>query len=240
MVSSADFRLDHQRDMRAGRQLRQGRRRAMHQIADAADIEDDVILARSKSTMPVSFPIMRAPPSMRARVSGKMRMGDGAGERIGGVGLLRRRRRAAGAAPSPEPAPCCAWPAPTTHFLMWLGEYSAISSPACAPASSATARAWPSLSAADGSFATKACSTAIADGLLFGDHCAAPRCNAISRNPSPSAARLVRSRHARHGSACEPETSITPQPMRARPGSRPRMRIGALIGLLYPLCSTLS
>src|SRR5262249_29027039 len=41
-----------------------------------------------------------------------------------------------------------AWPAPTTHFLTRLGEYSPTSSPASAAASNATARAWPSLSAA--------------------------------------------------------------------------------------------
>src|SRR4029079_11905159 len=60
-----------------------------------------------------------------------------------------------------------AWPAPTTHFLIRLGAYSAISSPACAAASSATARACPNLRAACGSRATNACSTAMAAGACF-------------------------------------------------------------------------
>ena len=64
----------------------------------------------------------------------------------------------------------CAWPTPTTDFLIRFVAYSAISSPACAPASSATARAWPILSAADGSLATKASSTAIAVGRDLDDH----------------------------------------------------------------------
>ena len=43
------------------------------------------------STMPVSLPII-APTIMRARVVDEMRMGDGGGQRIGGIGL----RHAAG------------------------------------------------------------------------------------------------------------------------------------------------
>src|SRR5689334_2477520 len=37
------FRLDHQRDMRAGGELRQRRTRTLHEIADTADIDDGVI-----------------------------------------------------------------------------------------------------------------------------------------------------------------------------------------------------
>ena len=90
-------------------------------------------------------------------------MGDGRGQRIGGIGL---RDAAGGQQPlDHELHLVLAGMARAHHdFLMWLGEYSAISSPACAAASSATARAWPSLSAAEGSLATKACSTAMAWG----------------------------------------------------------------------------
>ena len=64
----------------------------MHQIADAADIEDDVILARPNPRMPVSLPIMTRAIMPRAR-AGEMGMGDGRGQRIGGIGLFAARRR---------------------------------------------------------------------------------------------------------------------------------------------------
>src|SRR5437763_663135 len=62
------------------------------------------------------------------------------------------------------------------------------------------------------------------------------RCNVISRAPNPLAVLVAITPWATWQSR-EPETSITPQPIWARPGSRPRMRIVRLIGCLYPLCS---
>ena len=82
--------------MRAHRQPRQGRGRALHQIAHAAHIQDHAHPRRCESTMPVSLPIIDAAIDARARAR-QMRMGDGRGQRIGGIGLGRRRRPAAAA-----------------------------------------------------------------------------------------------------------------------------------------------
>ena len=92
-----------------------------------------------------------------------MGMGDGDGERVGGVGLsgaARGRSRA-------TMALICTlspWPAPTTVFLMAFGAYSAMETPRSAGTSMAMPRAWPSFSVAEASRLTKVCSMAASTG----------------------------------------------------------------------------
>src|ERR1700760_3935327 len=101
------------------------------------------------------------------------------------------------------------------------------------------ARAWPSLRAALGSLATKACSTAIAIGRCSMITAPINSCRTIRRAASSDLASLGRTPCAR-GLSLVPVMSITPQPIRPRPGSRPRMRIVAPMPALYPVCSALS
>src|SRR5450631_1206097 len=123
-----------------------------------------------------------------------------------------------------------AWPAPTTVFFTWLGAYSATGIPNIAGASIATPRAWPSFKVATPSLLTKVCSTAASAGLKSPSTAARPSWIANRR--------LASGRPA--GGSTEPQPikasrlpsiSITPQPVRRRPGSMPRMRTGWRIGM---------
>ena len=85
--------------------------------------------------------------------------------------------------------------------------------------------------------ATKACSTAMAVGRMLGDHRgqladAAPS----AARPGPAAGLVAITPWAIWESRV-PSSAITPQPIRARPGSRPRMRIaqGCVMAPLYPV-----
>src|SRR5580692_10059843 len=122
-----------------------------------------------------------------------------------------------------------AWPAPTTVFFTWLGAYSATDIPTIAGASIATPRAWPSFSVATPSLLTKVCSTAASTGRKPPSTAASPswiasrrlasgRPSAGSTEPQPTKVSRL------------PSISITPQPVRRRPGSMPRMRTGWRIG----------
>ncbi len=66
------------------------------------------------------------------------------------------------------------WPAPTMVFFTRLGAYSATAIPARAGISSATPRAWPSLSVALASLLTKVASTAASSGDELLDHLREP------------------------------------------------------------------
>ena len=121
------------------------------------------------------------------------------------------------------------WPAPTTVFFTTLGAYSATISPACAGTSMAMPRAWPSLSVAD--------RVGIDEGRLhrrfvrpeFLDHRAAAR-HGSPPAVGPSAARsLVSTEPQATWISRLPSASIRPQPVRRRPGSMPRMRIGCAV-----------
>ena len=122
-----------------------------------------------------------------------------------------------------------AWPAPTTVFFTWLGAYSATEMPNIAGASIATPRACPSFRVATPSLLTKVCSTAASTGWKSPSTAASPSWIASSRLAS---GRLS-------GGSTEPQPmkisrlpsiSITPQPVRRRPGSMPRIRTGWRIG----------
>src|SRR3569833_1657571 len=60
------------------------------------------------------------------------------------------------------------------------------------------------------------------------------RCNSISRTPRPWIGLVAITPWATWPRR-EPETSITPQPMADRPGSRPRMRIESVMPLFVPV-----
>src|SRR6185312_16606482 len=159
-----DLHLDHQADMRADRQPRQGRGRTLHKIADAIHVQDDGVVRNGvhdtgelADHSPTTFRIFTVERCAWAMAAARASAASACVTPQ--VGSRRLTMNCTCSLP--------AWPAPTTHFLMWLGAYSAISSPACAAASKATARAWPILSAAWGSRATKACSTAMAVGPWF-------------------------------------------------------------------------
>src|SRR3984957_4319948 len=122
-----------------------------------------------------------------------------------------------------------AWPAPTTVFLTWFGAYSETEIPNIAGASIATPRAWPSFSVATPSLLTKVCSTAASIGRKSPSTGATPWWVASRRLASgglssgstePQAIKVSRL----------PSISITPHPVRRRPGSIPRMRTGWRIG----------
>src|SRR6185437_4521991 len=61
------LRLDHQRDMRAGREFRQRRAWTLHEIPDAADIDDGVVF-RDAVDDAGEFAADASAASMRARV----------------------------------------------------------------------------------------------------------------------------------------------------------------------------
>ena len=122
-----------------------------------------------------------------------------------------------------------ACPAPTTVFLTWLGAYSATDMPNIAGASMATPRAWPSFSVATPSLFTNVCSTAASAGL---------KSPSTAASPSWIASRRLASGRSSGGSTEPqpmktsrlPSVSITPQPVRRRPGSMPMIRTGWRIG----------
>src|SRR5665213_1797673 len=122
-----------------------------------------------------------------------------------------------------------AWPAPTTVFLTWFGAYSATAIPNIAGASIATPRAWPSFRVATPSLLTKVCSTAASTGLKSPSTVASPSWMASSRlasgRPSGGSTEPQPTKVSRL-----PSISSTPQPVRRRPGSMPRMRTGRRIG----------
>ena len=119
-----------------------------------------------------------------------------------------------------------AWPAPTTAFLIRFGEYSATLRPQRAGASMTAARAWPSFSVEDGFMLTKTSSIAASSQAWAAQTSA----TASSRNSSRSLNGAV------SGGATtpwaiqrrrDPSAATTPQPVRLRPGSRPRIRVAS-------------
>src|SRR6202035_1492660 len=122
-----------------------------------------------------------------------------------------------------------AWPAPTTVFFTWFGAYSATEIPNIAGASMATPRAWPSFKVATPSLLTKVCSTAASSGLKSSSTAASPswiaKGGVARRRPSGGSPEPQPTKASRL-----PSISITPQPVRRRPGSMPRIRTGWRIG----------
>src|ERR1700709_1882086 len=141
-----DLGLDHERGGGAGVQFCERRSRALHEIADAADVEDAVILGEAVDEAGQLADHDAIATSIRARVPARcacaMAQASASAASACSTRQVGNRRRTIAWTCS-----FCAWPTPTTDFLIWLGAYSAISRPACAAASSATARAWPILSA---------------------------------------------------------------------------------------------
>src|SRR5713226_4120062 len=109
-------------------------------------------------------------------------------------------------------------------FFTRLGAYSATSSPACAAASRATPRAWPSFSVATASLLTKVASAAASCGA----NCAITRASPawiVARRAAKACRSSVSTRPQPRKASRLPEISTIPQPVRRRPGSMPRMRI---------------
>src|SRR6185312_3983316 len=210
------------------RQHLQGSRRAMHLITDPADVEDHMVLAvavdqalqladHSPTTLRFSAALPRWCACVIATASASAAsadFGSAFGSRIFSITRIWF---------------LSAWPAPTTVFLTWFGAYSATGIPSIAGASIATPRACPSLSVATPSLLTKVCSTAASTGRkssstaasplwIASRRCASGRLSGGSTEPQPTKVSRL------------PSISITPHPVRRRPGSMPRMRMGWRIG----------
>ena len=115
-----------------------------------------------------------------------MGVGDGDGERVGGVGAVGHGPRQQHA----TMARICAlspWPAPTTVFLTAFGAYSAMVSAEQRRHQQAMPRAWPSFSVAEASRLTKVCSMAASTG----ESRARTSCSPSNNLPEPDAERLA-------------------------------------------------
>src|SRR5215510_9477361 len=135
----------------------------MHLIADAADVEDHVVLAvgidqafeladhrlatLSRSAAPWRW--WACVIAIASASAASADFGSALGSRIFSIIAIWF---------------LSAWPAPTTVFFTWLGAYSATVIPNIAGASMATPRACPSFSVATPSLLTKVCSTAASAG----------------------------------------------------------------------------
>src|SRR5918993_1983143 len=128
-----------------------------------------------------------------------------------------------------------AWPAPTTVFFTRFAAYSATGSPASAGTNSAMPRACPSLRVACASLLTKVSSTATSCGESSRSTAASPSWSCLRRS-----ARLALSFESTVPQATNasrvPSIVTSPQPVRRRPGSMPRMRVGNVAKAL-PLSS---
>ena len=118
-------------------------------------------------------------------------------------------------------------PVPTTAFLTTVAAYSATGRPARAGATRAMARAWPSLSALAALLFMKVSSTAASSGL-----CSATRAliasNRTSRRSEKGRDSLGAMTPCATWARRAPSMVITPQPVRRRPGSSPRIRTAAM------------
>src|SRR5215510_5694730 len=119
-----------------------------------------------------------------------------------------------------------AWPTPVTDFFTKFAAYSNTGRPARAGANSTTPRAWPSFSVEPGLTLTNVSSTAASSGRCASTMAATP--SNSSRNRSASGAdEPTRTMPCATWRSRLPSTSITPQPVSRRPGSRPISLIGA-------------
>src|SRR5271163_302903 len=113
-----------------------------------------------------------------------------------------------------------AWPAPVTDFFTRLAAYSKTGRPARAGANTTTPRAWPSFSVDPALMFTKVSSTAASIGRCASTMAATPSNSSRSRSASVPEAATLTTPCATWRSRL-PSTSITPQPVNRRPGSRP-------------------
>src|SRR5712671_609192 len=154
--------LDRQRHRFAlARQRLQGAGRAMHQIADPVHVDDDEILAiavKHACELADHLAVNLRTTLWRWCAWVTAIANASAASCVFGSAL---------GSSTPIISRICAfsqWPAPTMVFLTRLGAYSATATPALAGASSATPRAWPSLSVATASLLTNVASTAASPG----------------------------------------------------------------------------
>src|SRR5262245_50112551 len=122
-----------------------------------------------------------------------------------------------------------AWPAPVTDFFTRLAAYSNTGSPARAGASSTTPRAWPSSSVEPRFTFTKVPSIAASNGRCASTTAATPS-NSSRRRSARLPSVLTLTTPCATWRRRLPSTSITPQPVSRRPGSRP-------ISLIVPVPS---
>src|SRR5215831_13741673 len=119
-----------------------------------------------------------------------------------------------------------ACPTPVTDFFTRFAAYSNTGRPARAGANRTTPRAWPSFSVEPGLTLTNVSSTAASTGRCASTMAATP--SNSSRNRSASGAdEPTRTMPCATWRSRLPSTSITPQPVSRRPGSRPISLIGA-------------
>ena len=121
------------------RQRLQRARRAMHLIADAADVEDDVVLAVAvDDALELADHVSSAVLTPEPRINAPRWCDDARGRPRSPA--RRRHPRSCGSAfgsSTPIIMRICAfspWPAPTTVFFTTLGAYSATVKPGLAPA----------------------------------------------------------------------------------------------------------
>src|SRR5258708_34491715 len=160
--------LDRHRDRLAGcRQRLQGAGRAMHQIADPVDVEDDEILAVGiddafELADHLRVPIIGPPPVNKTLCRWCAWV-----TAMASASAASWVRGSALGSSTPIIMRICAFspcPAPMMVFFTRLGAYSETGRPAIAGATMAMPRAWPSLRVADASLLTKVASTAASSG----------------------------------------------------------------------------
>ena len=122
-----------------------------------------------------------------------------------------------------------AWPVPTTACLTIIGRYSATGMGLSAGVNSAMPRAMPSLSVEDGFWLDRLVSTAASSGVYSASTAEMPSCNWTKRSATGRAESEATTPLAMWRNRL-PSASITPQPVRRRPGSSPMTR-------MLPRCS---
>ena len=230
--------------MRAHRKPRQSRRRALQQIANPAHIQDHRILGDGIHDAGELADHRAAPRARSAHGIGQpgagarqMRMGDGGRQRVGGIGLVH----AAGGqqALDHELHLSLAGMARTHHaFLDVVRGIFRDLEPRLGRRQQRHGAGMAELQGGGRIARHKGLLHRHGRGREAFNHRINSRCSAIKRNADPG-----RTRGGVHAmldmESRAPSSAITPQPMRPRPGSRPRMRIAPGMENLYPLCSGL-
>src|SRR5215475_1321800 len=202
--------------------------RAMHLIADAADVEDDEVL-------PVAVDnAFELPDHFACILSATLWRWCACVTAIASASAASSDCGSAFGSSTPIIMRICAfsqWPAPTIVFFTRFGAYSATVRPAIAGTSMATPRACPSLRVATASLFTKVASTAASSGACSSTTFRSPSWMATSRVASSALSSVASEPQAKKLRRL-PSIATTPQPVRRRPGSMPRMRIGRLIWFL--------
>ena len=192
----AHMRLDRERHRIALRRQRlQGARRAVHHVADAVHVDDDVVLAVSVDDALELADHRIATFSNSARAMMRVRHRDG--ERVGGVLGLADRPSAAARRSSSGSAPSRRGPRRRSFSSPGSARIRRPTTPAFAGTSSAMPRACPSFRVATASRLTKVASTAASSGRNSSTMRASPSWIVTSRSASESLSLVSTEPHAR-------------------------------------------